>query len=52
VGDIITHAGTKHLEQTADLASVSKPSAKTPLLLRVVRDGTPSFVAVTGSDEK
>lgn len=52
VGDIITHAGTKHLEQTADLASVSKPSAKTPLLLRIVRDGTPGFVAVTGSDEK
>jgi serine protease Do len=52
VGDLITHAGTKHLEQTADLASVSKPSAKTPLLLRVVRDGTPSFVAVTGGEDK
>jgi serine protease Do len=52
VGDLITHAGTKHLEQPADLASVSKPSKKTPLLLRVVRDGSPNFVAVTGSDEK
>jgi serine protease Do len=52
VGDLITHAGTKHLEQTADIASVSKPSAKIPLLLRVIRDGTPSFVAVTGGEEK
>jgi len=52
VGDLITHAGTKHLEQIADLASVSKPSKKTPLLLRVVRDGSPNFVAVTGSEER
>ncbi len=52
VGDLITHAGTKHLDATADLASVSKPSAKTPLLLRVVRDGTPGFIAVTGGEEK
>jgi len=50
VGDLVTHAGTKHLEKTADLASVSKPSVKTPLLLRVVRDGTPSFIAVTGGE--
>jgi hypothetical protein len=52
VGDLITHAGTKHLEDVRDLATVSQPSTKTPLLLRVVREGIPSFVAVTGSDEK
>jgi serine protease Do len=52
VGDLITHAGTKHLQEGVDIANVSKPSAKTPLLLRIVRDGAPGFVAVTGSDEK
>ena len=51
VGDLITHAGTKHLEDARDLATVSQPSVKSPLLLRIVRDGTPSFVAITGSDQ-
>jgi serine protease Do len=49
IGDLITHAGTKHLEDVADLAMVSKPSSKLPLLLRVVRDGSPGFIAITGS---
>jgi serine protease Do len=52
IGDLITHAGTKHLMDVADLASVSQPSTKMPLLLRVLRDGTPRFLAVTGSDER
>jgi serine protease Do len=52
IGDLITHAGTKHLQDVADLASVSRPSSKLPLLLRVVRNGSPSFVAITGSDER
>lgn len=52
IGDLITHAGTKHLTDVADLASVSAPSTKTPLLLRVLRDGSPRFVAITGSEEK
>jgi serine protease Do len=52
IGDLITHAGTKRLMDVADLASVSAPSTKTPLLLRVLRDGIPRFLAVTGSDEK
>lgn len=51
VGDLITHAGTKRLNDVADLAAVSKPSPQMPLLLRVVRDGSPRFVAITGSDE-
>jgi serine protease Do len=51
VGDLITHAGTKRLTDVADLANVSKPSPQMPLLLRVVRDGSPRFVAITGSDE-
>jgi serine protease Do len=51
IGDLITHAGTKHLENVADLATVSRPSSQSPLLLRVFRNGTPSFVAVTGSED-
>jgi serine protease Do len=51
VGDLITHAGTKRLTDVSDLATVSKPSPQMPLLLRVVRDGSPRFVAITGSDE-
>src|ERR1700728_3154922 len=49
IGDLITHAGTKRLEDVADLAMVSKPTSALPLLLRVVRNGSPSFIAVTGS---
>ena len=52
IGDLITHAGTKQLIDVADLAGVGKPSPETPLLLRLVRDGAPRFVAVTGSDER
>jgi len=52
IGDLITHAGTKRLEDVADLATVRKPSSELPLLLRVVRSGSPGFVAVTGSQEK
>jgi serine protease Do len=51
VGDLITHAGTKRLQDVADLASVNSPSTQSPLLIRVVRDGAPRFVAITGSDE-
>jgi serine protease Do len=52
VGDLITHAGSKHLEDVADLAMVGKPTPKQPLLLRVVRDGSPGFIAITGAEEQ
>ena len=52
IGDLITYAGSKHLENAADLAHVGRPSVQLPLLLQVFRDGTPSFVAVTGTDEE
>jgi serine protease Do len=51
VGDLLTHAGTKRLTDVADLATVAKPSTQMPLLLRVVRDGSSRFIAITGSDE-
>jgi serine protease Do len=50
-GDLITHAGSKHLGDVADLAGVGKPSPKLPLLLRVIRGGSPGFIAVTGREE-
>jgi serine protease Do len=50
IGDLITHAGTKHLTEAADLAGVDTPTTQQPLLLRVVREGVPNFVAVTGSN--
>jgi S1-C subfamily serine protease len=52
VGDLITHAGTKQLIGVADLAAVAAPSPQTPLLVRIVRDGAPSFVAITGEAEQ
>lgn len=51
IGDLITHAGSERLQDVTDLATVGEPSAKLPLLLRVVRDGSPGFIAVTGGDE-
>jgi serine protease Do len=51
IGDLITHAGTKQLNGVEDLANVDKPSTNVPLLLRVIRDGAPRFIAITGADE-
>jgi serine protease Do len=51
VGDLITHAAGKQLVDVADIAKVAQPTPQAPLLLRVVRDGNPSFVAVTGEAE-
>jgi serine protease Do len=50
VGDLITHLGTKQLLQAGDILAVATPTAKDPVLLRVVRDGSAVFVAVTGED--
>jgi hypothetical protein len=33
------------------LAAVAAPSPRAPLLVRVVRDGTPTFIAITGEAE-
>src|ERR1700722_6680797 len=51
VGDLITHAGTKQLGGVTDIATVATPTPQAPLLVRVVRDGAPSFVAITGEAE-
>jgi len=48
VGDLITHLGTTQLREPSAIAKVATPTPQAPLLLRVVRDGSPVFVAVTG----
>jgi serine protease Do len=50
VGDLITHLGTKQVLHAEDMLAVATPTVKNPVLLRVVRDGSPVFVAVTGED--
>jgi serine protease Do len=51
VGDLVTHAANKQLIAVADLAAVAAPSPQAPLLVRIVRDGTPTFIAITGEAE-
>jgi serine protease Do len=51
VGDLITHSGSKQLLGVTDIATVATPSAQAPLLIRVVRDGSPTFIAITGEAE-
>ncbi len=51
VGDLITHAGTKQLVSVGDIEKIGVPTPAAPLLIRVVRDGNPTFIAVTGEAE-
>jgi serine protease Do len=51
VGDLLTHIGTHQLVDVADVAKVATPTAQAPLLVRVVRDGIATFIAVTGEAE-
>jgi serine protease Do len=48
VGDLITHLGSKPVLDPTDLLSVPVPTPQAPLLLRIVRDGAPVYVAITG----
>jgi serine protease Do len=51
IGDLITHAGTKQLIAPADIAAINRPTRQVPLLLRVVREGSAGFIAITGEIE-
>jgi len=51
IGDLITHVGSARIEGVADFSAVRKPSSELPLLIRVVRDGSPGFIAITGNVE-
>jgi serine protease Do len=51
VGDLVTHLGSKQLVDPRDIVGVAAPSPQAPLLLRIVRDGGATFVALTGEAE-
>jgi serine protease Do len=51
VGDLITHVGTKQVVGVADIAKLATPTPQAPVLIRVVRDGAATFVAITGETE-
>ena len=51
VGDLITSIGNKQLVDVRDVKGLASPSPQSPLLVRVVRDGNATFVALTGDSE-
>jgi len=51
VGDLLTHIGTRQLVSVASLGDIATPSPEIPVLVRVVRDGVATFIAVTGEAE-
>jgi serine protease Do len=51
IGDLITNVGNKQLVEVEDVKGVANPSPQSPLLVRVVRDGNATFVAITGESE-
>jgi len=51
VGDVITHIGSKQMIDVRDVKGTPAPAPQTPLLIRVVRDGNATFVALTGQSE-
>jgi len=48
VGDLLTHVGTKQLTDATDITAVATPTPHDPVLLRIVRDGSAAFIALTG----
>jgi serine protease Do len=52
VGDLVTHIGAKQLFAATDIAAIGKPTPQNPVLLRVVHDGSPVFIALTGQSPK
>jgi serine protease Do len=51
VGDVITHIGSKQVIDVRDVKGTPTPTLQAPLLVRVVRDGNATFVAITGQTE-
>jgi serine protease Do len=51
IGDVITQIGNKQMVDVRDVNHLPTPSPQAPLLVRVVRDGSPTFVAITGESE-
>jgi serine protease Do len=51
IGDVITQIGNKQLVDVRDVRATPTPSPQAPLLVRVVRDGNATFVAITGESQ-
>jgi serine protease Do len=51
IGDVITQIGSKQLVDVRDVKGTATPTPQAPLLVRVVRDGAATFVAITGESE-
>jgi serine protease Do len=51
VGDVITQIGDKQVIDVRDVKATPAPTIQAPLLVRVVRDGNATFVAITGQSE-
>jgi serine protease Do len=51
VGDLLTHIGGKQLTDVKDVANIATPTPRAPLLVRIVRDGAATFIAMTGEAE-
>jgi serine protease Do len=51
IGDLITTLGGKQLTDVRDLKGLALPSPQSPLLVRVVRDGNATYVALTGESD-
>ena len=51
IGDVITQIGGKQVVDVRDVRATPTPSPQAPLLVRVVRDGNATFVAITGESQ-
>lgn len=51
IGDVITHIGSKQVIDVRDVKGTPIPTPQAPLLIRVVRDGNATFIAITGQSE-
>ncbi len=51
IGDLITTLGGRQLTDVRDLKGLASPTPQSPVLVRVVRDGNATFVALTGESD-
>jgi serine protease Do len=51
VGDLITQVGDRLLNDVLDTSHIAAPTPQAPVLVRMVRDGAATFIALTGESE-
>lgn len=52
IGDLITHLGTAEVRDVGALTHLALPTSSTPQLVRVVRDGSPQFLLISGAPSR